>query len=294
MKLHLLAFVCVLATVIGAVSFAAYGSRAQSTKKSTDGPVKSTVRVTERIDAVNATAFAEAASRNVGLRQELTWTFGGKTQRGWYLYDLLIAKTLNTDEDDTMTPDFAAGVAAWQKRKGLSADGVLDEDALMALVSQWQSNRLKNRTPATPDQLITVAPSEFYDPTRAEELRLVERRTYEAYQAMMAAATEDLNLRPTEKYLKIVSAYRSAQYQEQLRKNSPNAGSAGLAVNSPHFTGRALDLYVGGDPVDTKDANRAIQVKTPAYRWLVRNAERFGFRPYFYEPWHWEYVGEGQ
>jgi LAS superfamily LD-carboxypeptidase LdcB len=26
-----------------------------------------------------------------------------------------------------------------------------------------------------------------------------------------------------------------------------------------------------------------------AYRWLVRNAERFGFCPYFYEPWHWEY-----
>ncbi|HZH32789.1 MAG TPA: hypothetical protein VEY11_18625 [Pyrinomonadaceae bacterium] len=26
-----------------------------------------------------------------------------------------------------------------------------------------------------------------------------------------------------------------------------------------------------------------------AYRWPVRNAERFGFRPYFYEPWHWEY-----
>jgi LAS superfamily LD-carboxypeptidase LdcB len=51
-----------------------------------------------------------------------------------------------------------------------------------------------------------------------------------------------------------------------------------------------LDLYVGGSPVDTKDSNRAIQVNTPAYRWLVQNAERFGFRPYFYEPWHWEYV----
>jgi LAS superfamily LD-carboxypeptidase LdcB len=49
---------------------------------------------------------------------------------------------------------------------------------------------------------------------------------------------------------------------------------------------------VGGLPVETKDANRAIQVQTPVYKWLVRNAEHFGFRPYFYEPWHWEYVGE--
>jgi LAS superfamily LD-carboxypeptidase LdcB len=62
-----------------------------------------------------------------------------------------------------------------------------------------------------------------------------------------------------------------------------------LAVNSPHFSGRALDLYVGGEPVEAKEANRALQVQTPAYRWLVRNAGRFGFRPYFYEPWHWEY-----
>src|SRR5260370_4213673 len=84
-----------------------------------------------------------------------------------------------------------------------------------------------------------------------------------------------------EKYLKIISSFRSREYQEKLRRESPNAGSAGLAVNSPHFTGRALDLYVGGEPVDTKDANRAIQVQTSVYKWLVRNAERFGFQPYF-------------
>jgi LAS superfamily LD-carboxypeptidase LdcB len=63
-------------------------------------------------------------------------------------------------------------------------------------------------------------------------------------------------------------------------------------MNSPHFTGRALDIYVGGEPVSTKDDNRAIQTQTKAYRWLVKNAAHFGFRPYFYEPWHWEYVGK--
>jgi LAS superfamily LD-carboxypeptidase LdcB len=158
----------------------------------------------------------------------------------------------------------------------------------MSLVSQWQNNRLKDRTPATADQLITAPPSDFYDPSRAPELRQVERNTYEAYKRMLAAATSDLGT--SGDYLKIVSAFRSREYQDELRRKSPNAGSAGLAVNSPHFTGRALDLYVGGSPVDTRDENRAIQVNTPAYRWLVRNAERFGFRPYFYEPWHWEYV----
>ena len=240
----------------------------------------------------STSAFAAAATTNVTLRNDLTWTFGGKQQRGWYLYDLLIGKTLNAKHDPT-TSDFAASVASWQKRRGIAADGVLDEDALMTMVSQWQGNRLKNRTYATPDQLLTAPPSDFYDPSRAEELRQVERNTYAAYKEMIAAAMADptLKLAPSQKYFKIVSAFRSREYQENLRRQSPNAGSAGLAVNnSPHFTGRALDLYVGGSPVDTKDSNRAIQVNTPAYRWLVENAERFGFRPYFYEPWHWEYV----
>jgi LAS superfamily LD-carboxypeptidase LdcB len=49
---------------------------------------------------------------------------------------------------------------------------------------------------------------------------------------------------------------------------------------------------VGGEPVNTKDENRALQTHGPVYRWLVKNASSFGFRPYFYEPWHWEYVGK--
>ena len=252
-------------------------------------PVRKTSAVSTS-PAATTSAFAAAATTNVTLRNDLTWMFGGKQQRGWYLYDLLIGKTLDT-KHDPITTNFAASVASWQKRRGIRADGILDQDALMAMVSQWQGNRLKNRAVATPDQLLTAPPSDFYDPSRAEELRQVERSTYAAYKEMLAAAIDDLKLARTSSYLKIISSYRSREYQEDLRRKSPNAGSAGLAVNnSPHFTGRALDLYVGGDPVDTKDANRAIQVNTPAYRWLVQNAERFGFRPYFYEPWHWEYV----
>jgi uncharacterized protein YcbK (DUF882 family) len=258
------------------------------------GPVKTSAVSTSPKTSTSSAAtseFATAATTNVTLRNDLTWTFGGKQQRGWYLYDLLIGETLNSEHDAT-TGDFAASLAKWQKKRGITADGVLDEDALMAMVSQWQSNRLKNRTYATPDQLLTAPPSDFYDPSRAEELRQVERTTYAAYKEMIAAALADptLKLTANDKYLKIVSSFRSREYQDNLRRQSPNSGSAGLAVNSPHFTGRALDLYVGGSPVDTNDANRAIQVNTPVYRWLVKNAGRFGFRPYFYEPWHWEYV----
>jgi LAS superfamily LD-carboxypeptidase LdcB len=114
---------------------------------------------------------------------------------------------------------------------------------------------------------------------------------------MVAAATAELKasgdaeVSSNDKFFRIVSAFRSQEYQNLLKKQSPNSGRAGLAMHSPHLTGRALDLYVGGEPVNTKDENRAIQTQTAAYRWLVKNAARFGFRPYFYEPWHWEYVG---
>lgn len=240
----------------------------------------------------------EAAARNAVLRNELTWTFGGKQQRGWYLYIPLLSQLLHT-EDNPTSPEFASAVSRWQKKSGLRPTGVIDEESLYAMISKWQSRRLKDRNVAQMDQLITAPPSDFYDPSRSPELRMVERKTYDAYKRMIAAAAADSslnlnlnngNLAPGERYLKIVSSFRSREYQDRLRRESPNAGSAGLAINSPHFTGRALDLYVGGDPVEAKDANRAIQVQTRAYQWLVRNAERFGFRPYFYEPWHWEYV----
>ncbi len=282
-------------------------SQTQSPKDSqpqtpkTETLVKPAVLATDRPVATTAVAtlFPEAAAQNSVLRNDLIWTFGKKEQRGWYLYDLLVGRTLNI-KPDASTNDFSNAIATWQKQKGMTPNGVLDENSWMTIVAEWQNDRLKDKTPASPEQLLTAPSSDFFDPQRLEELRQVEKNTYAAYKAMVAAAIADPSLKlahsssselaPTEKFFKIVSAFRSREYQEKLRRESPNAGSAGLATNSPHFTGRALDLYVGGDPVDTRNANRAIQVNTPAYKWLVRNAERFGFRPYFYEPWHWEYV----
>jgi hypothetical protein len=244
-------------------------------------------------------AFADAAKSNALLSAELKWIFGNKQQRGWYIYTPLIKRTINT-KDEPASPKFALAVSRWQSKAGLKSSGVLDEETLYAMIKAWQDARLKDRTVASPDQLLTAPIADFYDPTRAEELRQVERRTYAAYKKLVAAAvaerslglghTKHGELAPGEKYLKIISAFRSREYQEKLRRETPNSGTAGLAVNSPHFTGRALDLYVGGDPVDALDSNRALQVQTPVYQWLVRNAERFGFRPYCYEPWHWEFV----
>lgn len=320
-RAYFVLFAVMIGVVGSAVSLAGtIGDQAQTPKaeslagdqqvpiQKTESPVKPTVMIIQPNDsnsanaattASSSTAFAEAAAKNTVFREQLAWTFGGKQQRGWYLYDSLLRQTISA-QSSTATTDFAAALSNWQDSRGLRPAGILDETSFMDVVAYWQSNRLKDRTPAIPDQLVTAPASEFYDPERDAELRQVERNTYAAYKRMLAAAIADPTLKldhvapdqlaPTEQSFKIISAHRSREYQEKLRRESPNAGSAGLAVNSPHFTGRALDLYVGGDPVDTRDSNRAIQVNTPVYQWLVHNAERFGFRPYFYEPWHWEYV----
>ncbi len=252
-------------------------------------------------NATNDAPWTAAAQQNAQLRDQLAWVFGGKEQRGWALYTPLIAHTLDT-EANADTTNFAQALARWQRGAGLPANGVLQGDTLYRLVAAWQARRLKDHTYPRPDQLLTAPALDFYDASRPEDQRQVEKETYAAYKRMVAAAVADRSLglaangagelKAGEKYLKLISAFRSRERQEQLRKQDPQAGRAGLAVNSPHFTGRALDLYVGGDPVSTKDANRAVQTETRVYRWLVRNAARFGFQPYYYEPWHWEYVGK--
>ena len=251
----------------------------------------------------SSSAFAAAAARNAALGTSVEWLFGGKRQRGWSLYLPLIARTLDADGASADSADFAQAVSRWQKTVRLPATGVLDRADWMQMIAGWQSRRLKGAPYPNASQLVSIPSSELYDPNRPADMRMVERTTYAAYKRLLAAAMSEpslglktkseVELADSEKFFKVVSAYRSKAHQERLRREQPEVGRAALATNSPHFTGRALDLYVGGyDPVSTKDDNRALQTQTKAYKWLVRNAERFGFRPYFYEPWHWEYVGQ--
>lgn len=296
----------ILATLVSVLAWPGYSQSVAQTVKSQPAPAGSTTSTVKKTiqplptSPVNS-VWAAAAQQNDLLSVQLTWVFGGREQHGWSLYTPLIARTLDT-EATANTGDFAQALARWQRDAHLPTTGMLDSDTLYQLIAAWQAKRLKDHTAPSPDQLLTAPPADFYAPERPAELRQVEKNTYAAYKRMVAAAIADPSLglaqtktgelAPTEKYLKIVSAFRSQEYQEQLRRQSPQAGRAQLAINSPHSTGRALDLYVGGDPVSTKDANRALQTQTRVYQWLVHNAARFGFQPYYYEPWHWEYVGQ--
>ena len=251
-------------------------------------PAKSGKSLPVSSDSVAGAAFSVAAGRNAKLKFDLNWTFGARPQRGWYLYTSLIQRLIGVNAA-TETNEFAQALAAWQRSEGLAPTGVLDQETWMKMVEVFQSRRIKDKSTPPANALTLVPASKFFDPERPGDLRYVERLAYDAYKKLAATAADELSLGPNESWLKVISAYRSPAYQAQLRKQSPKSGRAGLAVNSPHFTGRALDIYVGGEPVSTKDQNRVIQVNTKVYQWLVKNAGRFGFVPYFYEPWHWEY-----
>lgn len=249
-----------------------------------------------RVSASSAVKLA--TEKNARLKTQLNWVFGGKVQRGWQLYLPLIGRLIGTD-NEADSSDFALTLLHWQQSVGIAPTGILDHATWSLMVSTWQSRRIKGTAAPPSEQLLQAPAADFYDPSRPVELRQVELQTYAAYQRMVVAAaadpalglavTRDGALAPSERFLKIISAFRSPEYQAQLRKQSPHAGRAGLAINSPHFTGHALDLYVGGEPVSTRQDNRALQTRTQVYQWLVNNAEKFGFYPYFYEPWHWEY-----
>ena len=292
---------CAIGLTFGLAKLSAYGQRKtepivkNSTSANKEIIGQKTVAAKTSISA--PTNLPVNVTENAQLKNSLAWTFGGKTQRGWYLYVSLIQQTIGT-EASAETPEFAQSVAAWQSKSNLKPTGVIDAETLSKFVKSWQAQRLNSSQYPSDEQLYLAPGADFYDPSRSAELRKVEREAYAAYKQMIAAATAELKLKtaqtgelaPSQQSLKIVSSFRSREYQNKLRAASPSSGRAGLAVNSPHFTGHALDIYVGGEPVSTKDENRAIQVETPEYKWLVKNASRFGFYPYFYEPWHWEYV----
>jgi LAS superfamily LD-carboxypeptidase LdcB len=100
--------------------------------------------------------------------------------------------------------------------------------------------------------------------------------------------------------LKIVSAYRSFDQQQELKGNyTQSYGSGANAFSadqgySEHQLGTTVDI------VDTKTNNLVADFKnTEAYQWLTKNAYRYGFilsYPenndfYVFEPWHWRFVG---
>src|SRR6185295_17067569 len=71
----------------------------------------------EASSASAASPFGTAALRNTELQDNLSWAFGGKSQRGWRLYAPLVGGLIGADGEQT-TGGFAAQLSRWQQQRG--------------------------------------------------------------------------------------------------------------------------------------------------------------------------------
>lgn len=145
--------------------------------------------------------------------------------------------------------------------------------------------RIKEYKHPDPKDLVTVPGTKYK----------LHRLAAEAYLAMVAHARADGIEAPL---LRLNDGYRTRERQEELfkaavaRYGSEEEARLWVAKFSNHETGRAIDLYLGGSN-DRAHALDGSLRQLPAYKWLEKNARRYGFYPYDNpwpgEPWHWEY-----
>lgn len=244
-------------------------------------------------------AWADAANVNASSLTTLSWTPFNQVETGWEAYVPALQHEIGV-RCDPGGAAFAAGLAAFQSRHGLPATGVFDGATFNVLKGLLQERRpfimarVRNECPDPPplNQLGYLSPEEEH----ADRMtRLLRRDVLEAYRRMAAAARAEVHeIAANPELLQIFSAFRDPEADAARCAQQGNCDGVRRAVCSSHRTGTAIDLYVGHAPgmeVDsTAPDSRLFMSKSPAYQWLVMNAGRFGFRPYLYEPWHWEYV----
>lgn len=244
--------------------------------------------------------WAGAAFANSVSIYSLEWSPFGQAEYGWGAYLPLLQREIRTDCPPG-TVDFAQALSQWQGRYALTPTGVFDAATFQTLKGVLQERRLfvmartRNECPEPPplNMLGYLSPDEEH----ADRLtRLLRRDVLDAYRQMVAAARREVpQVAADPELLQIFSAFRDPEADAARCAAQGNCDGLRRAVCSPHRTGTAVDLYVGhieGVGVDSTDpASRTHMARGATYRWLVQNAGRFGFVPYLYEPWHWEWVG---
>jgi len=243
---------------------------------------------------------AGPAHANAASLQTLGWAPFGRAETGWETYAPIIAREIHTSCPPD-SPAFAAALAAWEARQRLPGDGTFNAAAFARMKGVIQTRRPFVRlsaqricpSPPLPGDLVQANPEEGY----AGKAILLRPGALAAYRKMTEAARADAPaIAADPRNLTIFSGFRSPQSDAARCAAEHNCNGLVRATCSAHRTGLAMDLYVGQapgyGPDSTADPNRLFMTRTPAYRWLVLNADRFGFVPYPFEPWHWEWTGQ--
>jgi len=246
-------------------------------------------------------AWDNAAQANGISLYTLEWSPFGAPEWGWETYTPLIQREIGSPCDPA-SPAFAEALAGFQARYGLMATGQFDQPTFQVFRGLWQERRpfvmarVRGECPEPPpiNMLGYLSPQEEH----AERMtRLLRRDVLEAYRRMAAAARAEVPaIAADPELMQIFSGFRDPEADAARCAAQGNCDGLRRAVCSPHRTGTAIDIHVGhvaGMGVDSTDPmSRRHMAQGPAYRWLVANAARFGFTPYVFEPWHWEWTGD--
>ncbi len=238
----------------------------------------------------------QAATVNAQSVKTLVVSPFGRPETGWKFYELLIANEVGTN-CPAGSAGFADALARWQGGHTLEPTGIMNELTLDALKQTWQQRRpfvlaTREGCPEAPEErmLQRAAVSESY----GGKTILLRPKALAAYRQMAEAARKAGLIPRGSALFSIFSAYRSPAYDAARCARENNCQGLVRATCSAHRTGWAMDINLGAAPGFTPDssadANRLYISQTPIYRWLVRNASRFGFVNYAFEPWHWEFV----
>jgi LAS superfamily LD-carboxypeptidase LdcB len=239
------------------------------------------------------------AASNAHSLTTLKWSPFGRAEAGWAIYAPLIAVEIHA----TCAPDsrgFADQLTRWQHAHDVPDTGALDPATFLRMKQIWQQRRpfvAASRTGCPPPP----AEASLAQASRVESFggKIIWLRpaALAAYRRLAAAARAQVpELAADPRLLTIFSGYRSPDSDAARCAREGNCQGIVRAVCSAHRTGLAMDLYLGAAPGlapdSSADANRLFISRSPAYRWLVANAARFGFVNYAFEPWHWEWTGE--
>lgn len=247
----------------------------------------------------SAASWYEAAAGNGRTLQTMEWQpFGYET--GWETYVPMTQQEIGT-RCAPSTPGFAQALAAFQLRYGLPADGRFGPATFAILKGVWQERRpfvmarVRGECPAYPER------HDLQEFDRTEETlqrpgRMGQPVAIAAFRRMVRDARAEVpELAADPLLLTVYSTYRHPDIDGVRCEDEANCDGLRRASCSAHRTGWAFDINVGEAPgygiASTNAYNRLVQSRGPAYRWLVRNAGRYGFVNYIYEPWHWEYIG---
>lgn len=251
-----------------------------------------------RADCLSPRGWDRAAQINGETLNSLPWAPFHRPEIGWRTYLTMIQTEIGTTCEPN-TPGFAAAYAAWQGDMRILPTGVFAAADFAEMKGRLQERRpfvmisAKGICPGTPDEIAQARSEEGY----AGKAIVLRPGTLAAYRRMVAAAkAEEPAIAEDPRNLTIFSGYRSPSADAARCAAEGNCDGVVRATCSAHRTGLAVDLYVGQapgfGPDSSADPNRQYMTQTPAYRWMVRNAKRFGFVNYAFEPWHWEWTGE--